>query len=68
MEYGLDTLSRIARDLQTEGVRVARREAGRSYVGRGDLDQLHERHHAATLRLDRAEARLARLERDGTDG
>jgi len=61
LEYGMETLGRIARDLGEESQRLARREAHRYYIDRTDLDHLDERRHAATLRVDRLEARIARL-------
>lgn len=64
MEYGFETVSRIARDLGAEGNRVARREARRRYVDAKDLDHLTERQQAAAMRADRLEARLTLLERD----
>jgi ubiquinone biosynthesis protein UbiJ len=62
MEYGFETVSRIARDFGAEGDRLARREARRRYVDATDLDHLAERQQAAALRLDRLEARLNHLE------
>lgn len=64
MEYGFETVSRIARDLGTEGGRIARREARRRYVDTKDLDHLAERQQAAAMRLDRLAARMTHLERE----
>ncbi len=63
MEYGFETLGRIARDLGAEGSRLAKREARRRYVDRTDLDHLHERRHAVALRMDRVAARLDLLDK-----